>query len=79
MSEKDKKSNHQDRDQRKSILERLFSKPANDQDYVPDLKDSWNTLDSTGRIMFIIGALIGLILFLGALVLAYLALSALIR
>ena len=79
MSEKDKKSNHQDRDQRKSILGRLFSRPAGDQDYVPDLKDSWNTLDSTGRIMFIIGALIGLILFLGALVLAYLALSALIR
>ena len=79
MSEKDKKPQHQDRDQRRSFIERLFSKPDRDQNYVPELKAQWSALDSAGRVKFVLGALIGLILFFGALFLAYLALSSLIR
>ena len=66
-------------DQRKTILGRLFSKPHHDAEYMSDLKSQWAELNPSGRVKFVLGALIGLCLFLGTMFLAYLALSALIR
>jgi hypothetical protein len=78
MSKKEKGSQPKDPDQRKSILNRLFSKPSRDETYLSDLKTQWAELDSSGRAKFVLGALIGVIVFIGALILAYFVLSALI-
>ncbi|MFW5714355.1 MAG: hypothetical protein ACOCYU_06775 [Brevefilum sp.] len=78
MAEKQKGTKKEDQDERKTIFAKLFSKPSKDEEYVSDLKAQWAELDAAGRVKFAIGVLIGVILFFGALALAYLALSALV-
>ena len=78
MSDRQKDKENEDQKERKTIFDRLFSKPSKDEAYVSDLKTQWSELETAGRFKFIIGALIGLLLFISALLLAYLALSALI-
>ena len=78
MPEKQQKANKEDREERKSIFTRLFSRPSRDEDYMADLNAQWADLETAGRIKFVLGALLGLILFIGGLILAYLALSALV-
>lgn len=68
----------QDTHQRKSLFDRFLSNPSRDESYFSDLKTQWSKLDTPERTKFILGAVIGVILFLGALFLAYLALSALV-
>jgi hypothetical protein len=75
MPEKRNKSKNEGRDQRKGIVAWLFVKPARDETYISDFKAQWMDLDPPGRVKFVLGALIGLILFIGALILAYLVLS----
>jgi hypothetical protein len=55
--------------ERKSILRTLLSRPDPDRTYNTDLKDQWADLDKKNRIKFVIGAVTGLILLIGALVL----------
>ncbi len=79
MPEKKEGSKNKDQEERKTIFNRLFSKPSrNDEDYMSDLQLQWAELDTPGRMKFVLGAIIGLILFIGALILSYLALSALV-
>jgi hypothetical protein len=78
MPEKHERVREKDHEQQTSILGRFFSRPSRDEAFVTDLKTQWAALDSSGRVKFIIGALIGLVLFIGALLLAYFTMSALI-
>ena len=78
MPDTQQKSNKEDGEERKSIFTQMFSRPSRDDDYMADLKAQWADLATAGRVKFVLGALLGLFLFIGALVLAYLALSALI-
>jgi hypothetical protein len=56
----------------------LFSKSARDETYLSDLEAQWGDLDTAGRVKFVLGTLIGLAVFIGALFLVYLALSYLV-
>jgi hypothetical protein len=70
---KNKKS--EDKQERKSIFQALFSKAERDQEYVSDLKTQWGTMDPPNRVKFVVGAVAGLLLFIGALALALFVLS----
>ena len=78
MPEKEKESKKVDGSESKAIFGRLFSRPSRDETYVSDLKTQWAELDAPGRVKFVLGALIGLALFVGALLLAYWVLSSLV-
>ena len=77
MPDNSKESKNQTENQQKTIFSRLFSRPSRDETYFSDLKAQWVKLNAPGRVKFILGALIGLALFLGALLLAYWALASL--
>jgi hypothetical protein len=63
---------------RASLLSWFVSKEEPDKDYMPDLKSQWAKMTTPDRVKFILGGLIGLILFICALLLVYLILGALI-
>ena len=78
MPEDKKESKKLDGDKGNTFFGRLFSRPQQDETYVSDLKAQWAELDKPGRLKFIIGALVGLALFIGTLLLAYRVLSFLV-
>ncbi len=66
------------KEKRPSLLSWFVSKEEPDKDYMPDLKAQWANMSAPDRVKFVLGGLIGLILFIGALLLVYLILGALI-
>ena len=79
MGDKKGSEKKQKNRQKKSIADWFFSRQKMDQDYVPDLKTQWAQMDNSDRIKFVLGAVVGLLLFIGALALAYYVLSLLIN
>lgn len=77
MSSKDNPSRPGEKEKRNSLLGWFVSREEPDKDYVPELQSQWASLDIAGRIKFLIGALIGAILFFGALYAVYIILLAL--
>jgi hypothetical protein len=73
MSDKNKLEN--DQNKRKTILSTLFNKGDRDTTYRPDLQAQWSRLDPHQRVQFILGGVVGLVLLLGALLLAFFLLS----
>ena len=71
----DKKQSQDEPGKKKSIFGSLFTREKPDREYVPDLKKQWSDMDSPRRVQFILGVVIGLIIFIGSLVLAYFLLS----
>lgn len=65
----------QESDKDKSIFGLLFSRQERDEDYMPELKSQWEQMDSPDRIKFVLGGIVGLLLFIGALALVYFLLS----
>jgi hypothetical protein len=63
---------------RKGLLSWFFTREEPDKDYLPDLKSQWNKMDTSERIKFIAGAIVGAAFFIGALVLVYVLLSAMV-
>ncbi len=78
MAEENEKQDQPEKKKRKSLLGALFSPPEPDEDYVPDLKSQWERMGTKGRVKFIVGVLIGLVLFFGALIGVYLLIGAII-
>ncbi len=74
MANKQESKNEQDNKERKSIFESLFSRGKRDKEYVPNLKNQWSQMTPNERVKFILGAVFGLILFVGSIVLVYLLL-----
>lgn len=72
--QKSSKKPTQDKE-RKTLLGWFFSREEPDKDYLPDLKSQWETMNSTERVKFVVGAIVGVALFVGALLLVYLLLS----
>ena len=64
-------NNNQETKTKKSILGSLFGKQNPDKTYVTDLKLQWTKMDHKDRIKFILGATVGLILFISALFFVY--------
>jgi len=62
--------------EKKTLLGLFFAREEPDKAYFPDLKTQWRKMDQHERIKFILGALVGLIIIVGALILVYIALVA---
>lgn len=71
-------SQTRDDEKRRTILDMLITRQEPDKDYLPDLRSQWEIMDSGERVKFVIGSLIGLLIFIGALLLVYFALAAII-
>jgi hypothetical protein len=63
---------------RKTLLGWFVTREAPDNDYLPELKSQWGTMDSAERAKFLMGAIVGALLFIGALILVYWLLSMMI-
>jgi len=68
-----------EKDKRRSLFGAFFSKPEKDEEYLPDLKAQWEKMDRNEKRKFVIGAIVGLILFIGALSLTFFVLSSFAR
>jgi len=66
------------KEKRKPLSGWFVTREEPDKDYLPDLKSQWAHMDSTERVKFVIGAIVGAMLFIGALILVYWLLSAMI-
>jgi len=75
MSHQDEPKVKHERRKRKSILGSLFAREEPDKDYLPELQSQWGKMNSSERVKFVIGAILGLALFIGALTIVYLLLS----
>ncbi len=62
---------------KRGFLDIFLTREEPDEDYVPDLKAQWNAMNNAERVKFILGAIIGLIIVLGGIVLIFLLISAL--
>lgn len=75
--QKNKKSEEKTQKNRKgTLLGSFFSREEPDKDYLPDLQKQWHAMGHGERIKFILGGLVGLFLFIGALLLIYLIILA---
>ena len=70
-----KKQSENERGKKKSFFNSFFGRGEPDKEYIPDLKEQWSQMDAPKRAQFVLGAVIGLIIFIGALTLAYFILS----
>jgi len=77
MAEQKKSKNSKKEKQKRKLLDIFLTREEPDQDFLPELKSQWKSMNKGERVKFIIGALIGLIIFVGGLILAYVILSAL--
>jgi hypothetical protein len=59
------------KEKRKFLSGWFVTREEPDKDYLPDLKSQWAQMDSAERVKFIIGAIVGAMLFVGALILVY--------
>lgn len=75
MGKKEDYKKNQKRE-KKSLLGMFLAREEPDKEYMPDLKNQWGEMAPGERIKFILGALVGLIIFVGALILVYIALVA---
>ena len=75
---KPEKKSHkpEQKEDKKTLLGWFVSREEPDKDYVPDLKTQWGNMERIERTKFIMGAVIGAVIFIGALVLVYFILTA---
>lgn len=76
MKDKPNPRNNARKEPKKSVLGIFFCKEEKDKTYFPELKDQWQSMERKDRLKFVLGAIIGLILFVSFLVLVFLALNA---
>lgn len=74
--EKNAKDKNQKR-KKKNFLDTFLTREEPDEDYLPDLKSQWNAMNNAERVKFVLGAIIGLMIVLGGIVLIFLLISAL--
>jgi len=51
-----------------SVLQSLFNRPEKDAEYMSDLQGQWDGMSKSERVKFVAGAVLALVLFIGALV-----------
>jgi len=78
MNEKKEIKEKQEREKKNTILGSLLSRPEADKAYISDLQSQWKQLGRTERVKFIFGSIVGLLLFITALLMTYLLLSTII-
>jgi hypothetical protein len=79
MSEPERSEDSPKNQKKKTLLGWFVSREEPDTDYMPDLKSQWGSMNRNERFKFIAGGIVGLVLFIGALLLVYVLLSAITR
>ena len=74
--EKNAKDKNQ-KQKKRNFLDTFLTREELDDDYLPDLKTQWNAMNNAERVKFVLGAIIGLMIVLGGIVLIFLLISAL--
>jgi len=74
--EKNAKDKNQ-KQKKRNFLDTFLTREEPDDDYLPDLKTQWNAMNNAERVKFVLGAIIGLMIVLGGIVLIFLLISAL--
>jgi hypothetical protein len=64
--------------QKKTMMGWFFSQEEPDKEYLPDLKSHWAVMDPPEKVKFVLGAILGAVLFVAALVLVYYLLAAIV-
>jgi hypothetical protein len=77
MPDKKRQKDKPEQNLKPSLLNAFFAKEKPDKDYFPDLKSQWESMDRKERVKFILGAIVGLIIFVGMLIAVYFVLVAL--
>ena len=77
MSENKKSKNDKSNKKRRGLMDFFLTREKPDEDYIPDLKTQWNAMNNVQRVKFILGAVVGLTIILGGIVLIFLLISAL--
>jgi len=62
---RDKKHTSDEKQRKKSILGAFLAREEPDREYMNDLKAQWSIMNSAERRQFILGAVIGLLIFIG--------------
>lgn len=75
MAKKSESGEEKEKEKKQSLLGSFFGKQERDKDYLPDLRSQWDSMDQRERVQFVIGGILGLVLFVGALIGVYLLLS----
>ncbi len=78
MADENQKEKHE-QDSRKSRFSFLSWKNKFDKTYVSDLRQQWENMDKIERQKFILGAFIGLIIFIGGITLLFILMNGLIQ
>jgi hypothetical protein len=79
MKNKKPAEDHQEENPKKSFLASFLGKQEPDKAYMSDLKFEWQNMDQKQRVKFVFGAVFGLVLFISALIIVYIILSAMMR
>jgi hypothetical protein len=66
------------KEKKKSLMGWFTSREEPDKDYVPDLKSQWANMGQAERVKFVLGAILGAVIFIAAMVLVYLILAAIV-
>jgi hypothetical protein len=77
MPEGSKPNNNNQKRQKRKLLDIFLTREEPDKDYIPELKDQWNTLKNRERVKFVFGAFVGLLIVVGGIILIILLISAL--
>lgn len=78
MQNKKKSDDKQQKKTRKTILGAFFAREEPDKEYLPELKDQWGSMEKGQRVKFAIGAIVGLAIFIAALIMVYMVISGII-
>lgn len=63
---------------KKTLMGWFVSREEPDKEYLPDLKSQWANMKRPERVRFVLGAIVGLVVFIAALVLVYFILAAIV-
>ena len=76
MPSKKPEQSQGDKQKLPTMLSALFSRREKDEDFLPEIRAQWGSMAGKERLQFVLGALLGLVLFAGAIILAYFAIIA---
>jgi len=76
MRREDDPSTENQNEKPNSLLGWFVTREEPDKDFMPEFQSQWARMNFAGRVKFVVGILVGAILFFGSLYVVYLLLSA---
>lgn len=77
MPEDKKSKDRNQKKQKRKLLDIFLTREQPDEDFMPELKAQWKTMNSGERVKFVLGAVVGLLIVLGGIILIILLIVAL--